>query len=56
MPLGRMERKDSEIPITINPKLNCQWRWLDTTSLACQLNDKDKMKPATKYMMNMSRG
>ena len=33
VPLGRMERDPSEIPITITPPLECQWRWLNTVCL-----------------------
>ncbi|MCK4846294.1 MAG: large extracellular alpha-helical protein, partial [Deltaproteobacteria bacterium] len=56
VPLGRMERNDEEIPITITPHLECQWRWLDTSSLACQLGDKQRMKPATRYIVVMEPG
>src|SRR5215510_11266265 len=44
VPIGRMERRDSEIPIEITPPLACQWRWLDTSALACQLADGDELK------------
>jgi hypothetical protein len=27
VPLGRMERTAAEIPVTIEPQLNCRWRW-----------------------------
>ena len=49
VPVGRMERRASEIPITISPKLNCQWRWLNTSALACQLDEKSALTPATRY-------
>lgn len=35
VPIGRMERTAAEIPIEITPALKCQWRWLDTSALAC---------------------
>ena len=41
VPLGRMERNSSEIPITIEPALSCQWRWLNASNLACQLDEKN---------------
>ncbi|MCV6639472.1 alpha-2-macroglobulin family protein [Candidatus Albibeggiatoa sp. nov. NOAA] len=47
--LGKMERDAAEIPITISPELNCQWRWINTSSLACELNEKDKLAYATRY-------
>jgi hypothetical protein len=40
VPLGPMDRDASEIPIAISPKLDCQWRWLNTSALACQLDEK----------------
>jgi len=49
VPVGRMERDASEIPITITPPLDCQWRWLNTSALACQLGEKAALRPATRY-------
>lgn len=49
VPVGRMQRSDSEIPITITPKLDCQWRWLNTSALTCQLSEKFALSPATRY-------
>jgi uncharacterized protein YfaS (alpha-2-macroglobulin family) len=51
-----MDRESFEIPVNIKPALNCQWRWLDTSSLACQLGDKDALKPATRYRITMIPG
>jgi len=51
VPLGRMERTSEEIPIEITPACKCEWRWLNTSALACQLGDKDALRPATKYRM-----
>ena len=48
-PLGRMEREASEIPITIEPAPTCRWRWLNPSTLACQLPEKDPLLPATRY-------
>ncbi|MDH5638145.1 MAG: hypothetical protein OEZ04_06605, partial [Nitrospinota bacterium] len=56
VPLGRMERKDSEIPITIQPALDCHWRWVDRSALACQLGDKEKMSLATTYKVTVRPG
>jgi len=49
VPVGRMDRKQSEIPVTIKPELKCEWRWLNTSALACQLTDENKMHLATRY-------
>jgi uncharacterized protein YfaS (alpha-2-macroglobulin family) len=56
VPVGRMERTTDEIPVTIEPPLACEWRWLDTSSLACQLQEDDAFRPATKYRMTLRPG
>ncbi|MEE8574279.1 MAG: MG2 domain-containing protein, partial [Thermodesulfobacteriota bacterium] len=56
VPVGRMERDSSEIPIIIKPALKCEWRWLNTTSLACQLGDKTKMTRSTEYTVTIEPG
>ena len=43
VPIGRMDRTAAEIPVEITPALACQWRWLDTSALACQLGDGDEL-------------
>ena len=45
VPVGRMERRDDEVPIQISPAIACQWRWLNTSALACQLGEKDRLTP-----------
>jgi hypothetical protein len=56
VPLGRMEREAADIPITITPTLQCQWRWLNTSNLACQLGDETALKPATRYKVSVQPG
>ena len=56
VPVGKMERDASEIPVTIMPALDCQWRWLNTSALACQLGEKNAMIPATRYRVLMRPG
>lgn len=56
VPVGRMEREASEIPISISPQLECEWRWLNSSALACQLNDKNRLKPATIYRLTVMPG
>lgn len=56
VPIGRMERKAAEIPIKIEPACNCEWRWLNTSALACQLREEDGLKPATKYTVKVRPG
>jgi len=56
VPVGRMERRASEIPVTISPALNCQWRWLNASALACQLDEKSALAPATRYDIVVNPG
>ena len=56
VPLGRMERKSEELPIAIEPQLNCRWRWLNGTTLACNLNEEDALQPATEYRITVRPG
>ena len=56
VPMGRMARKASEIPITITPPLKCQWRWLNSGTLACQLDEKSALNPATRYTLIVNPG
>lgn len=56
VPIGRMERDSDDIPVSVTPALNCEWRWLNTSALACQLRDEDKMKKATRYSVVMKPG
>ncbi|HMO02244.1 MAG TPA: alpha-2-macroglobulin family protein [Oligoflexia bacterium] len=41
--------KVKKAPIIFSPNLNCDWRWLSQTTLACRLNKKDRFKYATRY-------
>ncbi|OOZ35818.1 hypothetical protein BOW52_11140, partial [Solemya elarraichensis gill symbiont] len=56
VPVGRMERDASEIPVDITPALKCHWRWMNTSALACQLDDESRLTKATKYMVTMRPG
>jgi len=56
VPVGRMQRSDPEIPITITPALDCQWRWLNTSALTCQLDEKSALSPATRYDLIVNPG
>ena len=54
--LGQMQVDADKIPIEITPKIDCQWRWLNTQSLSCQLNRDDRLKNATQYKVKVHRG
>jgi len=56
VPLGRMERKASEIPVTISPAVKGQWRWLNTSALSFQMDEANALKPATKYTVFVKQG
>ncbi len=56
VPIGQMARESDEIPVSITPTLNCEWRWLNTSALSCQLREEDKMKQATLYEITMKQG
>ncbi len=56
VPLGRMERTAAEIPVTIAPALNCDWRWINTSALACNLPDAAPLQQATRYTLDMAVG
>ena len=53
--LGRMERSATEITIVSNPQLPCEWRWLNTSALACNLAEKDLPKSATRYVITIPK-
>lgn len=54
VPLGKMERTAAEVGVTVEPLLNCQWRWLNPSNLACNLTDKDALQPATAYRLTVA--
>jgi len=54
--IGDMQRDSSAIPISISPPVKCEWRWLDTSSLACQLNRETQLELATEYSITVEPG
>ena len=56
VPLGRMERRSDELPIRIDPALNCKWRWLNPRALACNLDESDRLREATRYSLSIDPG
>lgn len=56
VPLGRMERKADEVPATVTPDPGCEWRWLDSQVLACNLGEGAKLLPATAYTVEVRPG
>ena len=56
VPLGRMDRSASELPITISPTLSCKWRWINRQALACNLDEQARMAEATRYTVTVNPG
>ncbi len=56
VPLGKMERDKKDLPITITPDVDCEWRWINTSSLACQLTEKAELPRSTKYDITVNPG
>ncbi len=56
VPLGRMERDNSEIPVTITPPLDGQWRWLTPSTLSLELDGANRLEPATRYTLTLRPG
>ncbi|MDP9140427.1 MAG: hypothetical protein M3O62_06500, partial [Pseudomonadota bacterium] len=56
VPLGRMERTADEVPVTVTPDPGCEWRWLDSQVLACNLANGNALKDATAYSIEVKPG
>src|SRR3546814_4583213 len=56
VPLGRMERDASDVPVTITPSPDCRWRWLDTQDLVCNSAAGGKLPAATEYSVQIGSG
>lgn len=56
VPVGRMDRQAAEIPVAIEPALNCNWRWASREALACNLDDGQRMAWATRYRITVEPG
>ncbi len=53
VPVGEMARPPEQLPITITPAVDCQWRWINRRSLACQLAPEAALKSATRYRITV---
>lgn len=56
VPIGKMERDAAEIPVIISPALPCEWRWINTSALACNLPENAPLQEATKYTLDIKPG
>lgn len=53
--LGMGERSVAGEHISVQPELQCDWHWLDTERLACDLSQKAGLKPATEYTVSIAK-
>ncbi len=56
VPLGQMQRSVAQIPASFTPTVACQWRWLSSTALACNLDSNHALTPATRYTLIINPG
>ncbi len=56
VPIGKMERASSEIPVIITPAIACEWRWINPSALACNLPDKEPLEQSTHYTLDIKPG
>lgn len=56
VPIGKMERNAAEIPVEIIPSANCQWRWLNRSALACNLDEQEYLALSTRYAVKVKPG
>lgn len=55
-PLGDMFVDAAKAPVVIAPAPACRWHWVDPRSLACELDAKDTLLPATRYEVTVKNG
>lgn len=51
--LGDMTRAPSQAHVQVSPDPGCEWRWLNTSELACRLAGKTRFRPATEYTVSV---
>ncbi|HEY2399865.1 MAG TPA: Ig-like domain-containing protein, partial [Steroidobacteraceae bacterium] len=54
--IGDLSVAPGQSPVSVSPVVACQWHWLDPRSLACELNDKNALVPATRYTVTVAPG
>lgn len=52
--VGKMDRNADELGIDISPAANCQWRWLNSAALSCNLDEKDALSLSTTYRLTIA--
>jgi len=54
--IGDLSVAAGQSPVSVSPAVACQWHWLDPRALACELNDKNALVPATRYTVTVAPG
>ena len=54
VPLGDFEKLGQGFHIEVSPKVDCAWRWLNTTTIGCQLNQP--LPPSNAYQITVPAG
>ncbi len=43
------------LDVVVTPNLACEWRWLDSSTVVCHLNDQEKLLKASQYEVKVNR-
>ncbi|TYT73610.1 alpha-2-macroglobulin [Desulfobotulus mexicanus] len=54
IPLGQAEA--ANVPVRISPEVKGQWRWTDPQTLSFRPDPEEKLKPATRYRVDVNAG
>jgi alpha-2-macroglobulin len=53
--LGKMTRDARELAVEITPEVNCDWRWIDRSTLACQISGLKPLETAVTYSVKVKK-
>ena len=56
VPFGQRRITSEIAPATIEPELNCAWRWVDDRTLFCETSPGDPLRLATEYTITVLPG
>ena len=54
--LGATSRDVTDVPVEIEPPVDCKWQWLNRQTLSCLLNDGRGLSLSTKYQLTIRQG
>ncbi|NQZ00349.1 MAG: Ig-like domain-containing protein [Bdellovibrionales bacterium] len=54
VPLGDFEKLAEGLPIEVKPAVDCKWRWLNSATVACNLNER--LPDSREYRVTVSPG